>query len=130
MQRLAQDGEIDRPFFNRRIFDVAQPVFEICEAVLAVSFLSLGLRRGLVVALAIPLVHAVTFVALEYLGSSPQRISLGALIIALGLLVLRHQGKDGLASGIKFYDGPKLSVSAPFVSFWRGDGDDRVVRVA
>ncbi len=44
MQRLAQDGEIDRPFFNRRIFDVAQPVFEICEAVLAVSFLSLGLR--------------------------------------------------------------------------------------
>jgi len=64
MQRLAQDGEIDRPFFNRRIFDVAQPVFEICEAVLAVSFLSLGLRPGLVVALAIPLVLAMTFVAL------------------------------------------------------------------
>jgi Na+/citrate or Na+/malate symporter len=55
---------IDRPFFNRRIFDVAQPVFEICEAVLAVSFLSLGLRPGLVVALAIPLVLAMTFVAL------------------------------------------------------------------
>ncbi len=87
MQRLAQDGEIDRPFFNRRIFDVAQPVFEICEAVLAVSFLSLGLRPGLVVALAIPLVLAMTFVALEYLGISLQRISLGALIIALGLLV-------------------------------------------
>ena len=89
MQRLAQDGEIDRPFSNRRIFDVAQPVFEICEAALAVSFLSLGLRPGLVVALAIPLVLAMTFVALEYLGISLQRISLGALIIALGLLVMR-----------------------------------------
>ncbi len=73
------------PFFQSA--DVVQPVFEICEAVLAVSFLSLGLRPGLVVALAIPLVLEMTFVALEYLGISLQRISLGALIIALGLLV-------------------------------------------
>lgn len=54
---------------------------------LAVSFLRLGLRPGLGVALAIPLVLAMTFVALEYLGISLQQISLGALIIALGLLV-------------------------------------------
>ena len=62
-------------------------LFEAVVIVLAVSFLSLGLRPGLVVALAIPLVLAMTFVALEYLGISLQRISLGALIIALGLLV-------------------------------------------
>ena len=62
-------------------------LFEAVAIVLAVSFVSLGLRAGLVVALAIPLVLAMTFVALEYLDISLQRISLGALIIALGLLV-------------------------------------------
>ena len=62
-------------------------LFEAVAIVLAVSFLSLGLRPGLVVALAIPLVLAMTFVALEYLDISLQRVSLGALIIALGLLV-------------------------------------------
>ena len=55
--------------------------------VLVVSFLSLGLRAGLVVAIAIPLVLAATFVFMEYSGIILQRISLGALIIALGLLV-------------------------------------------
>ncbi len=62
-------------------------LFEAVAIVLAVSFVSLGLRPGLVVALAIPLVLAMTFVALEYLGISLQRVSLGALIIGLGLLV-------------------------------------------
>lgn len=62
-------------------------LFEAVAIVLAVSFVSLGMRAGLVVALAIPLVLAITFVAMEYLGISLQRISLGALIIALGLLV-------------------------------------------
>src|SRR5580700_5120496 len=62
-------------------------LFEAVAIVLVVSFLSLGLRPGLVVALAIPLVLAMTFVALEYLHISLQRVSLGALIIALGLLV-------------------------------------------
>ena len=62
-------------------------LFEAVAIVLAVSFISLGLRPGLVVALAIPLVLAMTFIALEYLGISLQRVSLGALIIALGLLV-------------------------------------------
>src|SRR4029453_2184454 len=55
--------------------------------VLVVSFLSLGMRAGLVVALSIPLVLAMTFVVMQYTGISLQRISLGALIIALGLLV-------------------------------------------
>jgi multidrug efflux pump len=55
--------------------------------VLAVSFLSLGLRTGTVVALSIPLVLAVTFVLMNVLDINLQRVSLGALIIALGLLV-------------------------------------------
>ncbi len=55
--------------------------------VLAVSFVSLGMRAGFVVALSIPLTLAITFVVMSYTGISLQRISLGALIIALGLLV-------------------------------------------
>jgi multidrug efflux pump len=55
--------------------------------VLAVSFLSLGLRTGIVVALSVPLVLALTFLGMRLAGIDLQRISLGALIIALGLLV-------------------------------------------
>ena len=55
--------------------------------VLGVSFLSLGLRTGTVVALSIPLVLAITFLFMEILGIDLQRVSLGALVIALGLLV-------------------------------------------
>lgn len=62
-------------------------LFEAVAIVLVVSFVSLGLRAGLVVAVTIPLVLAITFVAMELAGISLQRISLGALIIALGLLV-------------------------------------------
>ena len=62
-------------------------LFEAVAIVLAISFISLGMRAGLVVAVSIPLVLAITFVYMEYTGISLQRISLGALIIALGLLV-------------------------------------------
>lgn len=62
-------------------------LFEAVAIVLVVSFVSLGLRAGFVVAVTIPLVLAITFVAMELAGISLQRISLGALIIALGLLV-------------------------------------------
>ena len=55
--------------------------------VLAVSFLSLGWRTGTVVALSIPLVLAITFFLMKVFGIDLQRISLGALVIALGLLV-------------------------------------------
>ena len=64
-----------------------EALFEAVVIVLGISFLSLGLRAGLVVAIAIPLVLAITFVVMAYTGISLQRISLGALIIALGLLV-------------------------------------------
>ncbi|MEY4593122.1 MAG: hypothetical protein RIR18_2017 [Pseudomonadota bacterium] len=60
---------------------------EAVAIVLAVSFLSLGVRTGTVVALTIPLVLAITFLLMYSFGIDLQRISLGALIIALGLLV-------------------------------------------
>lgn len=62
-------------------------LFEAVVIVLVVSFISLGWRAGLVVACSIPLVLAMVFVFMEYTDITMQRISLGALIIALGLLV-------------------------------------------
>ena len=62
-------------------------LIEAVAIVLGVSFLALGWRPGLVVAIAIPLVLAITFVVMKLTGISLQRISLGALIIGLGLLV-------------------------------------------
>jgi len=62
-------------------------LWEAIAIVLLVSFLSLGFRAGLVVACSIPLVLAAVFVVMEIAGISLQRISLGALVIALGLLV-------------------------------------------
>ena len=60
---------------------------EALAIVLVVSFLSIGWRSGLVIAITIPLVLAATFAIMYQLGIDLQRISLGALIIALGLLV-------------------------------------------
>lgn len=55
--------------------------------VLLVSFLSLGFRTGIIVALSVPLTLAATFVAMMQMGIDLERISLGALILSLGLLV-------------------------------------------
>lgn len=60
---------------------------EALAIVLLVSFFSLGVRTGMVVALAIPLVLAMTFACMYYLGIGLHKISLGALVLALGLLV-------------------------------------------
>ena len=60
---------------------------EALGIVLLVSFFSLGMRTGMVVALAIPLVLAMTFACMFYLGIGLHKISLGALVLALGLLV-------------------------------------------
>jgi len=62
-------------------------LLEAVAIVLVVSFLSLGLRSGLVVAITIPLVLAGTFLAMLYFGIDIHRISTGALIVAMGLLV-------------------------------------------
>ncbi len=55
--------------------------------VMLVSFASLGFRVGIIVALSVPLTLSAVFVAMDALGIELQRISLGALILALGLLV-------------------------------------------
>src|SRR6516164_8999039 len=67
--------------------EFVKTLIEAIAIVLGVSFLSLGWRPGIVVAVAIPLVLAITFVVMKLTGVSLQRISLGALIIGLGLLV-------------------------------------------
>ena len=69
------------------IHDFVETLAIAIVIVLAVSFLSLGLRTGLVVACCIPLVLAGTFVCMYALGIDLHKVSLGALIIALGLLV-------------------------------------------
>ncbi|WP_257166100.1 efflux RND transporter permease subunit [Bradyrhizobium sp. SRS-191] len=69
---------------------VSEFVHSFVEAlviVLFVSFLALGWRTGIVVALSVPLVLAIVFVVMNAMGLDLHRISLGALIIALGLLV-------------------------------------------
>jgi multidrug efflux pump subunit AcrB len=55
--------------------------------ILAISFIALGIRPGFVIALAIPLTLAIVFSVMQLTGIDMQRISLGALIIALALLV-------------------------------------------
>lgn len=60
---------------------------EALTIVLFVSFLALGWRTGIVVALSVPLVLAIVFIIMNAMGLDLHRITLGALIIALGLLV-------------------------------------------
>ena len=89
---------------SRSVNEFVKVLIEAVVIVLAVSFLSLGLHRrpgehplwrrwtldmrpGLIVGITIPLVLAVTFLAMQYWGIGLHKISLGSLIIALGLLV-------------------------------------------
>jgi multidrug efflux pump len=62
-------------------------LWQAVAIILFVSFISLGVRPGFVVALAIPLTLAIVFSVMQLTGIDMQRISLGALIIALALLV-------------------------------------------
>ena len=92
MQRLPIGIELnlvsDQPeVVKEALGGFTKALFEAIAIVLVVSFLSLGLRAGVVVALSIPLVLAIVFVSMKAMDISLQRISLGALIIALGLLV-------------------------------------------
>lgn len=96
MKRLKADMPIgievlqvaDQPtVVQRSISEFMQVLLEAVVIVLGVSFLSLGLRSGMVVMLCIPLVLAITFVCMQIFGIDFHRISLGALIISLGLLV-------------------------------------------
>jgi multidrug efflux pump subunit AcrB len=72
---------------DHAISDFTTSLWQAIAIIMAVSFVSLGVRAGMVVALSIPLTLAVVFPIMEFFGIDLQRISLGALIIALGLLV-------------------------------------------
>ena len=69
------------------IADFMTSLWQAVVIILVVSFISLGIRPGLVIALSIPLTLAIVFSVMEIAGIDMQRISLGALIIALALLV-------------------------------------------
>jgi len=69
------------------IADFMTSLWQAVAIILVVSFISLGIRPGLVIALSIPLTLAIVFSVMELAGIDMQRISLGALIIALALLV-------------------------------------------
>ena len=69
------------------IGDFSQSLFEAIAIVLLVSFASLGIRTGIVVALTIPVVVSTTFVLMYENGIYLHKVSLGSLILALGLLV-------------------------------------------
>jgi multidrug efflux pump len=83
VHQYANEAEV----VKHSVDEFMKTLLEAVVIVLAVSFFSLGFRTGLVVALSIPLVLAVTFWIMKLYGIDLQRISLGALIIALGLLV-------------------------------------------
>ncbi|HNR92618.1 MAG TPA: efflux RND transporter permease subunit, partial [Dokdonella sp.] len=72
---------------SRSVGEFVRTLAEAVLIVLVVSFFSLGLRSGFVVAVSIPLVLATTFAAMHYFGIGLHKISLGALVLALGLLV-------------------------------------------
>ena len=67
--------------------DFVHSLIEALVIVLGVSLLSLGLRTGIVVAISIPVVLAATFLVMQFFDIGLHKISLGALILALGLLV-------------------------------------------
>ncbi|MCC6777831.1 MAG: efflux RND transporter permease subunit, partial [Hyphomicrobiales bacterium] len=69
------------------ISEFMSSLWQAVAIILVVSFISLGVRPGLVIAASIPLTLAVVFSVMQLSGIDMQRISLGALIIALALLV-------------------------------------------
>ena len=72
---------------DESVGEFVQVLSEAVAIVLLVSFFSLGLRTGLVVALSIPLVLSMTFAGMQFFGVGLHKISLGALVLSLGLLV-------------------------------------------
>ena len=104
----------DQPVVVKRaINEFLQVVLEALIIVLAISFLSLGLRAGAVVALTIPLVLAGTFLLMHLFGIGLHKISLGTLILALGLLV-----DDAIIAiemmAVKMHEGMERTKAASF----------------
>ena len=85
---LTVDQIADQPHVvEHSIAEFVKSFGEALGIVLLVSFISLGFRTGIIVALSVPLVLAIVFLVMAVMGIDLNRITLGALIIALGLLV-------------------------------------------
>ena len=99
---------------DHAVDDFMEALWEAIAIVLAVSLVSLGLRAGAVVAISIPLVLAAVFMAMMVCGIGFQRISLGAIIIALGLLV----------------DDAMITIEAMVTRLERGDDKEQAATFA
>ena len=87
-QGINVDQIADQPkVVERAVSEFVHSFIEALAIVLFVSFLALGWRTGIVVALSVPLVLAIVFIVMNAMSLDLHRITLGALIIALGLLV-------------------------------------------
>ncbi len=83
VEQVADQAKVTRD----AVGEFTRSFVEALVIVLVVSCLSLGLRAGMVVALSVPLVLCIVFLVMHAMGLDLHRITLGALIIALGLLV-------------------------------------------
>jgi multidrug efflux pump len=83
VERIADQPEVVEHAVN----EFVHSFIEALAIVLFVSFIALGWRTGIVVALSVPLVLAIVFIVMDAMSLDLHRITLGALIIALGLLV-------------------------------------------
>jgi multidrug efflux pump len=83
VDRIADQPEV----VERAVDEFVHSFIEALAIVLFVSFVALGWRTGIVVALSVPLVLAIVFIVMNSMSLDLHRITLGALIIALGLLV-------------------------------------------
>jgi multidrug efflux pump subunit AcrB len=87
-QGIAIEQIADQPLVVKHaVGEFMRSFIEALVIVLFVSFLALGWRTGIVVALSVPLVLAIVFIVMNGMALDLHRITLGALIIALGLLV-------------------------------------------
>ncbi len=99
---------------QRSVDEFMEALWEAIAIVLGVSFVSLGVRAGAVVAFSIPLVLATVFMVMTVTAIDLQRVSLGALIIALGLLV----------------DDAMITVESMVMRLERGDDLERAATFA
>src|SRR6201990_455039 len=83
VERIADQPKV----VEHAVGEVVHSFIEALGIVLFVSFVALGWRTGIVVAASVPLVLAIVFIVMDAMGLDLHRITLGALIIALGLLV-------------------------------------------
>ncbi|MBA2125419.1 ACR family transporter [Hyphomicrobium methylovorum] len=93
-------------------------LWQAIAIILVVSFISLGVRPGLIIALSIPLTLAIVFAIMDLANIDMQRISLGALIIALALLVDDAMTTtDATLTRLAAGDAPQVAASFAFKTY-------------